>query len=470
MRVPVYLMLLHLALLPAVALLRDRPAIHLEVRLVLLVAEAMAFAGCAAILIFGRLLPTIGLRVPGILRDLVMAAATVVAALSIAHRLGFAAPGIIATSAVVTAVVGLSFQEMLTNVVGGLSLQLDRSIDVGDWVRVGDVAGRVTEVRWRYTSVETRNGDVVLIPNSMVNKSQVTVLGRASHPRRTRRIVGFNVDFRVQPTEVIATVEAALAGKEIPGVALEPRPSCVLMELGESYARYALRYWLTDILHDDGTDSEVRTRVYFALMRAGMRLSIPAVAAFVTEETADRRQRKEVEELDRRRRVLASLELLSHVGEADLAELARRMKPAPFARGEIIHRQGDAAHFLYVLFDGTVEERVREGEVEETVCRLEAPSIFGETSMMTGVPRLATVVAVTDAECYRLDKDAFAKLVHDPEVAAHMAQVMARRRMEIDKAELELGKEADRRRLQQAETDILSRIRSFFAVVDERAM
>ena len=61
-----------------------------------------------------------------------------------------------ATSAVLTAVIGLAFQETLGNVVGGLALQLDNSIRVGEWIKIGDINGRVTEIRWRYTAIETR--------------------------------------------------------------------------------------------------------------------------------------------------------------------------------------------------------------------------------------------------------------------------------------------------------------------------
>src|SRR5205085_100624 len=81
-------------------------------------------------------------------------------------------------SAVLTAVIGFSLQDTLGNVMGGMAVQLDRSLAVGDWVRVGDVEGRVTQIRWRHTALETRNWDTVLIPNSLLARSQVTVLGR----------------------------------------------------------------------------------------------------------------------------------------------------------------------------------------------------------------------------------------------------------------------------------------------------
>lgn len=71
------------------------------------------------------------------------------------HDVGVNLSGIITTSAVMTAVLAFSMQETLGNILGGLALQLDNSIKVGDWVKVDDVSGRVSEVRWRYTAIET---------------------------------------------------------------------------------------------------------------------------------------------------------------------------------------------------------------------------------------------------------------------------------------------------------------------------
>ncbi len=73
---------------------------------------------------------------------------------------------------------GFSLQDVISNVAGGLALQVDNSIEVGDWVKFNDVAGKVVEIRWRYTAIETRNWETVLVPNSQVMKSQVLVLGR----------------------------------------------------------------------------------------------------------------------------------------------------------------------------------------------------------------------------------------------------------------------------------------------------
>ena len=54
---------------------------------------------------------------------------------------------------------------------GGMALQMERTIGVGDWVRIDTHEGRVIEIRWRQTSIETRNWDTIVIPNSMLMKA-----------------------------------------------------------------------------------------------------------------------------------------------------------------------------------------------------------------------------------------------------------------------------------------------------------
>jgi small-conductance mechanosensitive channel len=106
---------------------------------------------------------------------------------------------------------------------------LEHAIATGDWIRIDGQEGMVKEIRWRHTTVETRNWDTIVIPNSVLMKSQVTVLGRrAGQPRQHRQWVYFNIDFRYSPADVIEAVETALRGEPIANIASEPPPNCVL--------------------------------------------------------------------------------------------------------------------------------------------------------------------------------------------------------------------------------------------------
>jgi small-conductance mechanosensitive channel len=425
---------------------------------------AMAVINLAGSLLFRVLLPLVRLQPPPILRDTILGLAYIAAALTLLARHGVDLSGIVATSAVVTAVIGFSLQDTLGNIMGGMALQMEQSIAVGDWVRVGEVEGLVREIRWRQTSIETRNWDTVVVPNSSLMKSQVKVLGRRQgKPRLHRMWVEFNIDFRHPPAHVIETVQNALRAESTPNVAADPPPDCILYHFYESYVRYAVRYWLIDFASDDGTNSEMSLRIVAALERAGIGMSIPAQRVFLTMQGETRTRRKHLEEVRRRTAALEHVTLLKPLTDAERAEIAERVLVAPFHRGEIILRQGSEAHYLYILAVGSVEISVTEEGQSRVITRIDAGEAFGEMGLMTGEPRNATATAVTEVVCYRLDKAGFQDILQRrPEIAETLAGTLAERKAHLEALKRGLHAQALEHTLGGSQADLLHRIRDFF--------
>jgi CRP-like cAMP-binding protein len=129
-------------------------------------------------------------------------------------------------------------------------------------------------------------------------------------------------------------------------------------------------------------------------------------------------------------------------------------------------RQGGEGHWLYLVLEGEASVRVAvDDQTGREVARLEAGSFFGEMSLMTGAPRSATVVALTNVECYRLDKTAFHEILRErPELADQVAEILAKRRVELEAARENLDVEALRRRVAAAKHDLLGSIGHFFGL------
>jgi small-conductance mechanosensitive channel len=434
------------------------------IRWVSLFLESTAIINLISVFVFAVMLKAMRIRAPLIMRDLLLALAYIIVAITLLSRSGVDLAGVVATSAVITAVIGFSLQDTLGNIMGGMALQMERTISVGDWVRIDQNEGRVKEIRWRQTSIETRNWDTIVIPNSVLMKGQVILLGRREGaPQQHRQWVYFNVDFRFAPTDVIQTVETALRADQIPNVASDPPPHCLVMDFKDSYATYAARYWLTDLALTDPTDSLVRSRIYSALRRANLPLSIPAQSVFVTEEDESRRERKRSEEVERRVEALRCVELFSDLRDDERRELAAHLRNAPFVRGEAMTKHGAQAHWLYLIIEGEAEVHIAIDGKSEKVATLGSGDYFGEMGMMTGEPRAATVVAQTDVKCYRLDKDGFKDILHRrPEIAEDISHTLARRRVELVAVREELNEEVIRQRMNRAQHEFLYRIREFF--------
>ena len=438
--------------------------------------EVLVIIDFVALLLFDLVLLGLRIEVANIVHDLALGAAYILACVGILHRSGVQLSGIIATSAVVTAVLALSLQATLGNVLGGIALQLDDSIHVGDWLQLpSGQQGRITAIRWRHTEVETRNWDTIIVPNASLLADNIIILGqRTDQPVQHRMWVYFNVDFRYSPEEVINVVEDALQSTPVPNVSAFPPPNCICYDFAkqgaDSFSYYAVRYWLTELAADDPTSSAVRLRVYQALKRAGIPLAVPGQTVFVSMDDVEHKERKLQRELAHRVAALEQIDIFSHLGQDDRMKLAEGMRPAPFGRGEIITRQDSAAHWLYVLTRGEVEVRVRgESGVEKLVTRMAAPNVFGEMGVMTGERRTASVIAATEVECYRIDKEAFkAVLRNRPDLVDVVSQVMARRRVELAAVREGLDAEAKKRRIKEERTELLHSIQSFFGLDDEK--
>ena len=462
--------IVHLVVMPIAGLMRTRgDTIGRNLHLAARITAVIPLIYVVGALVFLLLFPRLGLRMPRIVQDVVLAAVAGLSIVGVLSTGGIDVTGLLATSAVLTVLLGFALQDTLGNAISGLALQVDDSVHVGDWIKIGEVTGRVIEITWRYTALETRNWETLIMPNSMLTKQQFLVLGRrTAEPLQWRRWVYFNVDFRYQPSDVIEAVEAALRTTTIQNVAKRPEPNCVLIDIADSYCRFAVRYFVTDLAADDATDSVVRTRIYFALKRVDIPLSIPAHAIFVTEESQNRKALKSAQDDERRLRVIQNIQLFANLSHEEHEFLATKLRYAPFTRGEVMTRQGAAAHWLYIILQGEASVRVsNEAGLDREVQRLYDGSFFGEMSLMTGEPRSATVVALSDVECYRLDKEVFQSVIRkNPALAERIAELLAARSVEIMNVKRDLG-ESDASSLRDAKRDMLGTMRDFFGLLSD---
>ena len=413
---------------------------------------------------FRLLLPLAGSRPPRIAEDLTIVAVYVVYGFAQLRGAGLDLSSIVTTSAILTAVIAFAMQDTLGNVLAGVAVQLDNSVRIGDWIRVDTVSGRVRDIRWRSTLIETRNWETVVIPNSMLMKARVEILGqRDGAPLQWRRVLDFMVDPGVPPARVIAIVEDDMRELSIANVARTPAPSCVLKGFEEGNLRYQLRYFLTEINEDDLTDSMVRVHLFASLQRAGIRVAEPqrTVHAVARDEAHAESVRRR--ELTRRLQALASVPPFAKLPAETKADIAERLQYAPFARGDIMTKQGNTAHWLYILAYGEAEVLYEPpGGAPSVIGTVRAGEFFGEMALITGDARTATVVAKTDVECYRLDRASFQEfLLGRAEISEDITRVMGGRRGDLERVRQAFATTVP---MAEAEVRLSTKIRRFFGM------
>ena len=159
--------------------------------------------------------------------------------------------------------VGLGFglQKVISNLVSGVIILLDKSIKPGDVISLGDTFGWVTSLTARYVSITTRDGKEYLIPNEDLITGQVV---NWSHSNDYVRLdIFFGTAYGDDPHHVRRVAIAAAAS--VARVLADRPPVCHIVGFGDSSVDYILRFWIAD---PTGGLTNIRGNVYLALWDA----------------------------------------------------------------------------------------------------------------------------------------------------------------------------------------------------------
>lgn len=137
--------------------------------------------------------------------------------------------------------VGFAFKDLLQNFAAGLLIMGTRPFSPGDWIVVGGAEGRVTEVGWRGTFLDTFDGRRVIIPNSSVINSVVTNNSLNAQLRSTLNIA---VDMQSDFGRVEQLILAAL--KPIEGISENPTPIVLIEAMTGNAMNLSVQIWISE--------------------------------------------------------------------------------------------------------------------------------------------------------------------------------------------------------------------------------
>jgi CRP/FNR family cyclic AMP-dependent transcriptional regulator len=134
--------------------------------------------------------------------------------------------------------------------------------------------------------------------------------------------------------------------------------------------------------------------------------------------------------------MLANAPLFAGFGSAELKRLARDLYPRQYQSGEVILKEGEEAAGFYIVSSGQVEVVKNLGGSKETVLATLGPGdFFGETALLDGYPRTASIRALKDGECLVMTRwDFLAGLKSSPDMAVQILRTLARRLRQTDAA------------------------------------
>jgi small-conductance mechanosensitive channel len=167
--------------------------------------------------------------------------------------------------------IGFGLQSVVNNFVSGLILLFERPIHVGDTIQVGDLLAEVRRIGIRASTVRTKQGADIIVPNAQLITERVTNWTLSDRLRRIDLPVGLN--YGCDPRKAIELLEAV--ARRQPNVLQHPAPRCLLIGYGDSSINFQLRAW-TDQFDDwQLISSDLASAVYDAVIEAGLQFPFP---------------------------------------------------------------------------------------------------------------------------------------------------------------------------------------------------
>jgi small-conductance mechanosensitive channel len=167
--------------------------------------------------------------------------------------------------------IGFGLQNVVNNLVSGSILLVERKVNVGDAVQIGDVAGRVQQMGMRACTVRTWDGAEVIVPNASLIAGNVVNWTLSDLRRRIDVTVG--VAYATPPEKALEVLLGV--ARAHPRVLAEPAPVALFRGFGESALRFELQVWTDRFDLWVQIQSELSVALYGALREAGIEIPFP---------------------------------------------------------------------------------------------------------------------------------------------------------------------------------------------------
>lgn len=168
--------------------------------------------------------------------------------------------------------IGLGLQKLAANYVSGFVVLAERSMRIGDMVRVDNFEGRITDITTRYTVIRAANGRESIVPNEMLITQRVENFSFADPKVAMTTVV--QVAYGTDVPALAARLQTAIGGVE--RVLADPAPAVQLTNFAADGLELTLVFWIADLENGQGNvRSNVNLAVLAELTAAGVEIPYP---------------------------------------------------------------------------------------------------------------------------------------------------------------------------------------------------
>ncbi|MFK8030413.1 MAG: cyclic nucleotide-binding domain-containing protein [Gammaproteobacteria bacterium] len=367
-----------------------------------------------------------GQDAPDILVNCIYAIVFVVAGFSSVHYvLDKPVGALMATSGLVTLIIGLAIRDMIADFFSGLAINFERPYSIGDWIELEPgLVGKVTELNWRSTRLVTMSDRTVIVPNNNFAARQFV---NYSLPRRSyRESLSITLNYTADPERIENILQSAISATT--GLMVGGDHNVRIKNFSERGVEYETRIWIDDLSKRVGLRHKLAANILRYLNQAGVSIPYQQQDVLITHDRRARQERR----IDTKR-LLSRIDWLEPLQDHELEQLAEVAKPHDFPKGTIIFNEGEEGDSLYLVVEGIANVRTGTNGSSKMVGKIEPGQALGEMSVLTGTPRRASVTADTDVHAlsiHRVDLEPILRA--RPQIAQELGNMMAARVMAMN--------------------------------------
>jgi len=198
---------------------------------------------------------------------------------------GFNISGLLAGVGIAGMVLGLALKDSLANIFGGVSMVLDKSLKVGDKVKIKNDVGVIEDIGLRSTKLKTYDNELLTIPNGSLANSTIRNYVMPDDAHRAK--VVFSVEYGADPEKVKKIVMKAI--QKIEDAVYDPEPVVVFNEMADSGLKFTALVWST-WTKSYAVKLEMTKRIYDALNKAKIGIPFPTRTVHISYDKKETRR------------------------------------------------------------------------------------------------------------------------------------------------------------------------------------
>lgn len=230
-----------------------------------------------------------------LLKNMILVLIIVLALASVLAQFGFDIVSLVAGLGIVGLAVGFAAQSTLANFIAGITILVEQSFQVGDWIRLHGKEGRVVKISLRATQILDRDNIIIIIPNATMSSSEVTNL-------TSKKMIRFYVKARIALDSDIGkareVILKTLSKDEV--VLKHPSPMVTVGDIGEYATHLTIRFWVAplSVARIPIIKEQINEKIKNSLDAAGIEVPYPYMHILTTKEATSLSLEKKIQMSD----------------------------------------------------------------------------------------------------------------------------------------------------------------------------